>query len=172
MLSSLHIIYASTSGHTEHVVDTLMQFIAERSADVVVERQRAELASVKDLLRGDVLVLGCGTWNTNGKEGQLNPIMRDLLLERAKDIDLCGKPTTFISLGDDRYYYRTRCTEHFLRFLREHHGTLFLPPLVIVNEPYGQEGKVCRWTEKLLHHMMRGAPAWCRKAAVIPSASR
>ncbi len=155
---SLHIVYASTTGNTEYVVDTLMAYLAEADHDVVVERQRAECVHPKDLLRGDVLLLGCGTWNTGGREGQLNPHMHALLVERARGMDLHGKPAALISLGDQRYYYRARCTEHLMRFLREHNGTLFLPPLVLLNEPYGQEGKVCAWGGKLLAYLRRAYP--------------
>ncbi len=153
MLSSLHIIYASTSGNTEYVVHEVATCIQRTMPTVEVELQRAELAQPEDLLRGDVVILGSGTWNTGGSEGQLNMYMHALLHDRAKEIDLKKKPLTFISLGDDRYYFRTRCTEHFLRFQREHNGTLFVPPLVMVNEPYGQEERIRQWTEKLLKHM-------------------
>jgi flavodoxin len=171
MLSSLHIIHASTSGNTEYVVDTLAHFIALQAPDIVVERQQAELAHPKDLLRGDVLILGSGTWNTGGNEGQLNMHMHALLHDRAKQMDLRGKPITFISLGDDRYYFRTRCTEHFLRFQREHNGTLFIPPLVLVNEPYGQEKRIHHWAEKLMNHMVHGKPAHIRQHALPLSPS-
>ncbi len=156
MLRSLHIITASTSGNTDVVADVISQRITERGADIAIERQRAELAKPEDLLRGDVLILGSGTWNTGGSEGQLNMYMDTLLRVRAKDTDLQGKPITFISLGDDRYYFRTRCTEHFLRFQREHKGTLFVPPLIIVNEPYEQKEKIEKWADKLLSTMVEG----------------
>ncbi len=169
MLTSLHIIYASTSGNTEHVVDTLVQFLRLMQPNVAIECQRAELAQPKDLLRGDVLILGSGTWNTGGTEGQLNMHMHTLLKDRAADLDLQGKPITFISLGDDRYYFRTRCTEHFLRFQREHHAKLFIQPLVMVNEPYGQEAKILQWTEKLANHMMRENPVPTPPATLTPT---
>lgn len=152
-MPSIHFITASTSGNTEHVVETIAKRIAAQAPDITIERQRAELAQAEDLLRGDVLILGSGTWNTGGKEGQLNMHMDALLRERAKNIDLAGKPITFISLGDDRYYFRTRCTEHFLRFQREHSGTLFVPPIVIVNEPYEQDERIHQWTDNLLRKM-------------------
>ncbi len=146
----IHIITASTSGNTEYVTDTFKKRLADSSPDIVIEHQRAELAKPKDLLRGEILILGSGTWNTGGREGQLNMHMDALLKQRATDVDLQGKPMTFISLGDERYYFRTRCTEHFLRFQREHHGSLFLPPLIIVNEPYGQEERIDQWTDKFI----------------------
>ena len=147
---SLHIVYASTSGNTEYVVDTISNYISTHDSQRSIEKQRAELAEANDLLRGDIVILGSGTWNTGGIEGQLNMYMHRLLEERAKDLDLQGKKMAFICLGDDRYYFRTRCTEHFFRFQREHNGILSLPPLVIVNEPYGQEERIHQWTEKLL----------------------
>lgn len=161
MLRSIHFIYASTSGHSEYVVHTMTQRIAARSPDITVEIQRAERADPKDLLRGDILVLASGTWNTGGVEGQLNMHMQALLEDRCKDLNLHNRLLTFISLGDERYYYRTRCTEHFLRFQREHQGKLFIPPYVLVNEPYGQEERMDHWIEKLLDRMA-GAAAHIR----------
>ena len=155
-MPSLHFIYASTSGHTEYVVDIVERYIREHGEGISVERQRAEQAKPEDLLRGDVLILGSGTWNTGGMEGQLNMHMHKLLTEQAATIDLHKKPITFISLGDERYYFRTRCTEHFLRFQREHNGVLLLPPLVLVNEPYEQEAKIRTWSEKLMWAMNNG----------------
>ncbi len=165
MPPSLHIIYASTSGHTEYVVDELMAYLGRQVADITIERQRAELAKAEDLLRGDVLILGSGTWNFQGAEGQLNMYMHQLLFERAAGVDLTGKLVTLISLGDDRYYYTTRCTEHFMRFLKLSHAKMFLIPLIVVNEPYGQEERIQRWGEKLIA-AMRNA-----KLLPIPSES-
>lgn len=164
-MPSLHIIYASTSGHTEYVVDELMAYLGRRVADITIERQRAELAKREDLLRGDVLILGSGTWNFQGVEGQLNMYMHQLLFKRAKDIDLTGKLIAFISLGDDRYYYTTRCTEKFMWFLKNSHAKMLLIPLIVVNEPYGQEERVQKWGEKLLIAMQNA------KLLEIPSPS-
>ncbi|MDO8648876.1 MAG: flavodoxin family protein [Candidatus Peregrinibacteria bacterium] len=149
-MSSIHIIYASTSGHTEYVVDTLIEFLSQKTPEIAVERQRVELAKPEDLLRGDLVILGSGTWNFGGVEGQLNEYMHRYLFERAQDIDLTGKQIAFISLGDDRYYYTTRCTEKFMRFLKCSHAKMALIPLIVVNEPYGQEERIRKWGEKLI----------------------
>lgn len=145
----VHIITASTSGNTDYVATTLAEFL-KTQPDCTVTMQKAELANAEDLLKGDILILGSGTWNTGGTEGQLNLHMDALLKTRCKDLDLKGKPITFLSLGDDRYYFTTRCTEHFLRFQREHRGTLVLQPLIIVNEPFDQNEKILAWGGKLL----------------------
>ncbi len=149
-MPSVHIIYASTSGHTEHVVDTLIGFLKEKAPHIAAERQRAELATPEDLRRGDLVILGSGTWNFGGVEGQLNQHMHRLLFERAKDIDLAGKRIAFISLGDDRYYFTTRCTEKFMLFLKSSRAKMALIPLIVLNEPYGQEERIRKWGEKLI----------------------
>ncbi len=149
-MPSIHIITASTSGNTDYVADVLTEALHKHAPAISMMRQRAVVAKPEDLLRGNVLILGSGTWNTGGMEGQLNMYMDDLLFRRAANVDLKGKPVTFLSLGDERYFYPTRCTEHFVRWMKAAHGTLLLPPLVLVNEPYEQEERVRKWAEKLL----------------------
>ena len=90
-----------------------------------------------------------------GQEGQLNDRMHALLFDRCKDVDLSKTPVALISLGDDRYYFTTRATEHFMRFLKEHGGKTLLMPLTIVNEPYGQEEKIQKWAEKFAEKVMQ-----------------
>ncbi len=153
MPHTLHLIYASTSGNTEFVVQTVVAALHAADTGTDVEVQRAEQVQPADLVRGDVVVLASGTWNTGGQEGQLNPLMHTLLMDRAKEVDLGGKPIAFISLGDDRYYFTTRCTEHFMRYMREHGGTQFHLPLIIVNEPYDQEEKIRKWAGQLAEKM-------------------
>jgi len=155
-MTSIHIIYASTSGHTEYVVEILAPLLREAGMDVTVTR--ADQATAKDLLNGDVLILGSGTWNMGGVEGQLNMHMHRLLFEQAAHINLNGKNVALISLGDDRYYFTTRCTEGFMRFLKEHNGKSLPPPLIIVNEPYGQEERIQKWGEKLVNKLTVATP--------------
>jgi flavodoxin I len=87
---SLHIVFASTSGHTEYVVDTLMGSLTELVPGWEIEKRMAEKTQSLDLLQGEVLLLASSTWNTGGIEGQLNPHMELLLQERAKDVERIG----------------------------------------------------------------------------------
>lgn len=153
LVPSLTIVYASTSGHTEHVVDTLAAMLRERAPEISLTLRRAEQARPEDLTAGDVLVLASGTWNTSGTEGQLNPHMRAFLLDRAAEVDLAGKPCAVISLGDSRYRYTCRATEHLMQFILQHGGKNCCPPLAIVNEPWGQEERIGKWGEKLLTNL-------------------
>ena len=145
----MHFITASSSGHTDYVIRALVAYLTEKAPKVTVEVQCAELCESVDFLRGDVLLLACGTWNTGGSEGQLNPHMHALLRERAKDIDLQGKKVAVIGLGDARYRYTARAKDLLEEFVTTHGGTLLVPSLKIVNEPYGQEDAVRAWVQKL-----------------------
>jgi flavodoxin len=149
-MSKLLIIYSSTSGHTEYVLDVLQNFIKEKGASWEVTAQNVELTDPQQLLDCDVLLLASSTWNTT--EGLLPPNFQ-LFIRGAKDLDLKEKPTCVIGLGDDRYYYTCRATAHLMQFAREHGGKNLLPPLPIVNEPYDQDDKVIKWGEKLLEKL-------------------
>jgi flavodoxin len=147
-MPTVHVIYASTSGHTEYVVNQVANVL--READISVTVQLAEAAKPEDLTKADLLILASGTWNTGGVEGQLNPHMHDFLRGRAKDAKLNGQKTAILALGDDRYYYTGRAGEHLRVFIQQHGGTVFGDALLVINEPYGQEERVTKWTKKIL----------------------
>jgi flavodoxin I len=147
---SLHIVFASTSGHTEYVVDTLIGSLSEFVPEWDLEKRMAEKTQPLDLLQGDVLLLASSTWNTGGIEGQLNPHMEALLQEQAKDVDLAAKPCACIGLGDHRYFYLARAGDRLQGYVKTHHGQLILPTLTIIDEPYGQEETVREWGKQLV----------------------
>jgi flavodoxin I len=146
----LHIVFASTSGHTEYVVDALIDSLKNTIPGWEIEETRAEKAQPQDLLDGDVLLLASATWNTGGIEGQLNPHMWALLQDKAKTLDLAGKPCACIGLGDHRYFYTARAADHLQNYVEAHHGRLIVPTLTIIDEPYGQEEAVRVWGKQLV----------------------
>lgn len=154
-VNDVQIIYASTSGHTEYVVERVIAALQRLDGPMVVKAVRAEQATPEDLLSGEVIVLASGTWNTGGVEGQMNPYMHEFLLKKAKDIDLKQKKVAIIALGDDRYYYTSRSGEHMRQFATSHNGSVWMHVLTIVNDPYGQEAKVEAWAKKL-RDLVRG----------------
>jgi flavodoxin I len=145
----LHIVFASTSGHTEYVVDGLIDSLKRTTPGWEIEETTAEKAQPQDLLSGDVLLLASATWNTGGIEGQLNPHMWVLLQDRAKALDLAGKPCACIGLGDHRYFYTARAADHLQHYVNVHHGRLIVPTLKIIDEPYGQEEAIRVWGKQL-----------------------
>jgi flavodoxin I len=146
----LHIVFASTSGHTEYVVDAVIDSLKSIIPGWEIEETRAEKAQPQDLLNGDILLLASATWNTGGIEGQLNPHMWALLQDRARNLDLAEKPCACIGLGDHRYFYTARATDHLQDYVEAHHGRLITPALKIINEPYGQEEAIRVWSRQLV----------------------
>lgn len=114
---------------------------------------RAEEAKPEDLLAGDVLLLACGSWNTGGIEGQMNPYMHRYLKEQAKDVKLAGKKVLLVSLGDHRYHYTCGSADHMKEFVETHGGVVVEPILKIVNEPYGQEKTIVDWAKQVSAHL-------------------
>jgi len=147
---SLHIVFASTSGHTKYVVEALIDSLKSIAPGWEIEAMMAEKAQPQDLLGGDVLLLASATWNTGSIEGQLNPHMWVLLHDKAKTLDLAGKPCACIGLGDHRYFYTARAADHLQHYVKAHHGRLIVPALKITDEPYGQEEAVRVWAEQLV----------------------
>jgi flavodoxin I len=146
----LHIVFASTSGHTEYVVEALIESLRSIAPGWEIEEMMAEKTQPQDLLRGDVLLLASATWNTGGIEGQLNPHMSVLLHDKAKALDLAGKPCACIGLGDHRYFFTARAADHLQDYVNAHHGRLIVPTLKIIDEPYGQEEAVRAWGKQLV----------------------
>jgi flavodoxin I len=144
---SINIIFATTSGHTEFVVDTLTRSV--ELSDWEIKTTLAEKASQQDMLQGSVLLLASSTWNAGGFEGQLNPHMSVLLQSKAKNLDLAAKPSACIGLGDHRYYYTARTADLLQGYIESHSGRLLLPALRIVDEPYGQERAILGWGKQL-----------------------
>lgn len=155
---SIQVIYASTSGHTEYVVEQLTAALRSLDAAIAVESIRVEKARPDDLTGCDLLVLASGTWNTGGIEGQLNPHMHAFVHGAAKDVDLTGQHAAIIALGDDRYFYTCRSGEHLRHFVTTRGGEVWPQVLTIVNDPYGQEEKVRKWAKKLLDYRATLSP--------------
>jgi flavodoxin len=78
-----------------------------------------------------------------------------LLQEKAKNLDLAGKPCACIGLGDDRYFYKDRAADLLQSYVKRHDGQLVLPTLKVINEPYGQEEKVRVWAKELIEALKR-----------------
>lgn len=155
VIKSIHVIYASTSGNTEYAVEVVRERFRHKAKTIKFSVTKAEQADAKDLHKGDLLILASGTWNTYGIEGQMNPHMHDLLDAHAAGVDLKNKKVAFIALGDDRYYYTCRSGEHMRTFVRTHNGTPYGDPLLVINDPYGQEDRINKWVDKLLLTMKK-----------------
>ncbi|MBP7114560.1 MAG: flavodoxin domain-containing protein [Candidatus Peribacteraceae bacterium] len=148
MIRTLTIIYATGTGHTEFVVDTVMAVLAQSCPDVRLVKQRAEISTPEDMMKGDALLLACGTWNTNNIEGQLSPFMYDFLTVRGAKEDLKGMPSAAIGLGDQRYFFTAKAADKLTEYLQTHHATIMLPALKVINDPFDQAAKIRAWAKE------------------------
>lgn len=146
-MTSVHVIVASTTGHSDYVAEKAIARWKNCAPDLIVTKQRAEQASPEDLTKADVTVLASGSWNTEGIEGQMNPHMHYFLKNRAANIDLNVKKVGIIGLGDDRYYFMLGAKNLMEEYVRSHNGMLLEPTLGVVNEPYGQEPTIEAWAD-------------------------
>ena len=150
MNRTLSIVYATSTGHTEFVVDEVIKMLEKNARDIRVIKQRAEVSKPENLTKSDILILACGTWNTGNTEGQLNPHMHALLLERAASVSLGDMPVAAIGLGDERYHFTARAVQKLTEYFQSHGGSILVAPLKIVNEPFDQTAKIDTWAKELL----------------------
>ena len=165
MNRSLTIIYSTSTGHTEFVVDALIAHLTEKRKDLHTVKQRAEVSKPEDLTKADILLLACGSWNTGNVEGQLQPYMYDLVNGRGQEADIKEKPAAAIGLGDERYHFTARAAEKLTEFLTQKQAKILLPTLKIVNDPFDQTAKVLSWADELLKQIdkLPSAPAESKK---------
>lgn len=93
---TIHVIYASTSGNVEKVVETAAEVL--RQAGLAVELHRAEQTPLSVITDNDTFILASSTW----EHGVLNPFFQRLYSEM-KDQDFTGKRAGFMGCGDRRY---------------------------------------------------------------------
>lgn len=101
--NTIHIIYASTGGNTEHVMEQVAKYWQEQGA--LVKLHRAEQTPISVIQENQNFLLATSTWD----HGTINPFFDKLLLE-IKRTDLSGKIASFIGLGDRRYEKHYFCT--------------------------------------------------------------
>ena len=80
--------------------------------------------------------------------------MWTLLEDKAKALDLAGKPCACIGLGDHRYFYTARAADRLQRYVETHQGRLVLPTFKLLDEPYGQEESIRSWGQQLIQASM------------------
>lgn len=90
------IIYASISGNTELVCETVAGILKENEVETVLKR--AETASIEDIRENSYFILATSTW----EHGEMNPFF-DSLFEEIQKEDLTKKYSGFIGCGDNRY---------------------------------------------------------------------
>ena len=149
----MKIVYASTSGNVEFVVETVADMLTE--AGISCELHRTEQTPIDLIKNNNEFIFSTSTW----EHGEVNPFF-DKLLAEMKSTDMTGKRAAFIGLGDMRY--EPVLFNQGIKIVK----SLFLAQggkdisdiLVLNGEPYHQvENHIKPWAVKLIEILKNGS---------------
>ncbi len=144
---AIHIIYASTGGNTEHVMEQVAKYW--QAQGVLVELHRSEQTPLSVITENKYFLFATSTWD----HGAINPFFT-VLLEQMQTADFKGKTASFVGLGDRRYEEHYFCAG--MTTLKEvwekNSGTTVGVNLTIGREPFEEviEIAIKNWAEKTL----------------------
>lgn len=143
---SIQLIYASTTGNTEAVMEKIAEILNEKNIEN--ELNRAEQTSISKVLESKQIIFGTSTWG----HGEINPFFDELLAE-IKSNDMSGKTAAFVGLGDKAY--EPELFNNGIRILKEAFvtsgGTALPNELIIDGDPFAiLDTKVPYWTDKII----------------------
>ncbi len=145
---TIHCLYASTSGNVESVVERVATGLRGSGWEVALHRTEQ---TKPDLIRDNShFILATSTW----ARGSLNPFFIPLI-DEMKKLDLTGKVTGLIGLGDIRYenvFFNTGI-DQLREVWEQQHGTVLFRPLKLNGDPYGQMNLVDTWTQQFLPYL-------------------
>lgn len=145
-MKNIHLIYASTTGNTEAVMEKIAEVLNE--AGFQTELHRSESTDISILNDNDMFILGTSTWG----HGVINPFF-DELLEAIGQADLTGKQAAFVGLGDKQYepVYFNKGVEILKETFTKAGGTEIYQTLIIDGDPFAiLDNKIPYWTQKLI----------------------
>lgn len=142
----VNIVYASTSGNTETVVETVATVLKKNGIEVILWRSEQTPIEVLTKKENEYFVLASSTW----EHGVLNHFFQRLFDEMSSQ-DFSGKKAAFIGLGDMRYepVLFNQGIKQLMQLWKERNGDQIHIPLLINGEPYHQLEKVEKWAEGL-----------------------
>lgn len=139
----IYLIYASTSGNVEIVMESIGNVLLSEGFKTTL--CRAEKTSIEMVGKHNKFVFGTSTW----EHGRLNPFFAHLH-EQLKTLDCHGKRAAFVGLGDRRYEPVLFCEgiEQVRRLWLQEGGYEIGTVLKIQGEPYAQIDSVVKpWAD-------------------------
>src|SRR3989344_390533 len=95
-LMRINLVYASTSGNVEVVMETVAKVLRQNSFEIMLSR--AEKTPIETVKKNKYFVFGTSTW----EHGQLNPFFQKLY-EAMQTKNFQNKEAAFVGCGDRRY---------------------------------------------------------------------
>jgi|GEM_PF-1937200 len=148
--SPIQLLYASTSGNTETVMEAVAAQLEQRG--VRTHLQRAEQTPIEVVAQNQWFVFGTSTW----EHGALNPFFVQLL-KGIKTTDCQGKVAAFLGCGDRRYEPVLFCEgiEIVKRVWLAQQGVALGETLKIQGEAYGILDTVVKpWADRVAEQFL------------------
>lgn len=144
-MSSILIIYGSTSGNTEMVCEKVLDILKQKGHTLKI--QRVEKSRPEDITKMDVTILASPTYGHGVLQEDFVPFWKAM-----KKIDLKGHPCAVIGLGDAKYdaQYHIESAHILEEVIKKAGGSLICPALRISRSPVPfLESRVAKWAEEL-----------------------
>ena len=141
----IDLVYASTSGNVEIVMETVARVLQQNGFEIVLNR--AEKTPIETIKKNKYFVFGTSTWD----HGQLNPFFQTLY-EAIQTVNFQNKEAAFVGLGDRRYEPVLFCEgiNKIHGLWSEKGGKKIGTVLKIQGEPYENlDSKVVPWASEL-----------------------
>lgn len=144
-MSSILIVYGSTTGNTEYVADTLEQDLAADGHSVVkANADNIEAAGLCD--KYEVILFGCSTWGDDSIELQDDFIP---LFDEFDSINASGKTFGVFGCGDSSYEYFCGAVDAIQEKLVDMGGTV-VDTLKIDGEPQAEKDNIIAFGKAVL----------------------
>ena len=144
-LMRINLVYASTSGNVEVVIETVAKVLGQSGFEIMLSR--AEKTLIETIKKNKYFVFGTSTW----EHGQLNPFFQ-ALYEAMQTENFQNKEAAFVGCGDRRYEPVLFCEgiEQVQRLWLKKGGKVVGTILKIQGEPYAiLDSLVVPWASKL-----------------------
>lgn len=141
----IQLVYASTSGNVEAVVENIADILNGHGFETV--QTRSETTDIAPVKKHKRFVFATSTW----EHGKLNPFFEKLLSQMQTE-NFQGKQAAFVGLGDRRYEPLLFCEgmEIIRKLWLKNGGEEVCTPLKIEGEPYEQlKTNVVPWANVL-----------------------
>ncbi|MBI5414608.1 flavodoxin domain-containing protein [Candidatus Peregrinibacteria bacterium] len=141
-MKSVLIIFGSTGGNTEIVVDFVGNILTQKTHAVQIER--VEKSVISDLEKYDVTILAAPTYGHGVMQPDFVPFLQTL-----KNTNLAGKKFAIIGLGDPKYEkeYHLESAKMLEETVKKQGGILVVQSLRITKSPVPLlDGKITDWT--------------------------
>jgi flavodoxin len=143
----IHIIYASTMGHTELVAEKVSELLG--NAGIENTLHKAEVTDYSLIENNDKFIFATSTW----EHGVINPYFNQILERLSQERDLSDKIAAFIGTGSVKYeiYYFCEGAKILRKTWLEAQGGEFVQPILIDGLPYDKlDTLVTNWANKLI----------------------